>query len=87
MTIVTNKHELATDTHVDAAQEHDGSGHDAPQEQEEQSPLWLVVDNNTGVVVLIVVAVKYSSAGVVRSIPPISAVSESYVIRIETFSV
>ena len=29
--VVTNKHKLATDTHVDAAQEHDGSGHDAPQ--------------------------------------------------------
>ena len=31
MTVVTNKHELAADTHVDTAQEHDGSGHDAPQ--------------------------------------------------------
>ena len=31
VTIITNKHKLAADTHVDTAQEHDGSGHDAPQ--------------------------------------------------------
>ena len=31
MTVVANKHELAADTHVDTAQEHDGSRHDAPQ--------------------------------------------------------
>ena len=85
MTVVTNEHELAADTHVDTAQEHDGPGHDAPQEQEEERPLWLVVNDNTGVVVLIVVAVKYSPAGVVSSVPSISAVSECYVIRIEMF--
>ena len=83
--VVPDEHELAADTHVDTAQEHDGPGHDAPQEQEEERPLWLVVNDNTGVVVLIVVAVKYSPAGVVSSVPSISAVSECYVIRIEMF--
>ena len=87
MTVVTNKHELAADTHVDTAQEHDGSGHHAPQQQEEESPLGLIIDNNTGVVVLVVVAVKYGPAGVVSSVPSISAVSVSYVIRIGKFSV
>ena len=31
MSVVTNKHELAADTHVDTAEEHDGSWHHAPQ--------------------------------------------------------
>ena len=87
MTVVTNKHELAADTHVDTAKEHDGSGHYAPQQQEEESPLGLIIDNNTGVVVLVVVAVKYGPAGVFSSVPSISAVSVSYVIRIGKFSV
>ena len=36
--IVTDKHELGADAHVDTAQEHDGSGQHAPQHQEEQGP-------------------------------------------------
>ena len=87
MAVVPDEHELAADAHVDTAEEHDRPRHHAPQHQEEESPFRLIVDDHAGVVVLIVVAVKYGSAGVVRSIPPISAVSESYVIRIETFIV
>ena len=38
VTVVSDEHELAADTHVDTAQEHDGSGQHAPQHQEEQGP-------------------------------------------------
>ena len=36
MSIVSNKHELAADAHVHAAQNHDGPRQHAPQHQEEE---------------------------------------------------
>ena len=38
MTIVTNEHELAADTHVDTAEKHDSPGDNTPEQQEVQSP-------------------------------------------------
>ena len=75
VTIVTNKHKLAADTHVDTAEEHDGARHDTPQQQEEQRSLGLIINDHAGVVILIVVTVKYCPAGVVCSVSPISAVA------------
>ena len=81
VTVVSDEHELAADTHVDTAEEHDGPGQDTPQHQEEERPLGLVVDDDAGVVVLVVVAVKDGPAGVVGAVSAVSAVSviESYV--------
>ena len=73
MTVIPDEHELAADTHVDTAEEHDGPRHHAPQHQEEESPFRLIVDDHAGVVVLIVVAVKYGPAGVVGPVPAVSA--------------
>ena len=37
MTIITNEHELAADTHVDTTDKHDRPGDHAPEQQEEKS--------------------------------------------------
>ena len=73
MAVVPDEHELAADAHVDTAEEHDRPRHHAPQHQEEQGPLGLIVDDDAGVVVLVVVAVEDCPAGVVRPVPAVSA--------------
>ena len=71
MTIITNEHELAADTHIDTADEHDGARDHAPEHQVEQRLLRMVVNYNVQIIVRVVVTVKDCTGGIVSPIPAI----------------